>query len=100
MTRTLQIGQVSKDTGLTVDTIRFYEKQKLLRKTSRTPGGFRLYTDQDLHDIKFIRRATELGFSLTKLRELLIPQGKKLEACSQVRELLEIKLSAVEEKIV
>src|SRR5260370_20010874 len=100
MSRNLHIGQISKSTGLTVDAIRFYEKQKVLHKTSRTAGGFRLYTDRDLHDIKFIRRAQELGFSLNEIRELLILQGEEVEACSHVRELLKCKLAAVSEKIV
>jgi DNA-binding transcriptional MerR regulator len=99
MSQNLQIGQVSKSTGLTVDAIRFYEKQKLLRRASRSAGGFRLYNERDLQDINFIRRAQELGFSLNEIRELLILQGEDVEACSHVRELLEGKVAAVEEKI-
>jgi MerR family copper efflux transcriptional regulator len=68
MLQNFQIGQVSKETGLTVDAIRFYEKQKLLRRPSRSAGGFRLFTERDFGDIHFIRQAQELGFSLEEIR--------------------------------
>ena len=95
----LQIGGVSKKTGLTVDAIRFYEKEKLLRPLSRSAGGFRLFTEEDLREINFIRRAQELGFALQEIRELLIVQRDKLEACSHVRDLLKSKLVIVRRKI-
>ncbi len=99
MTRGLQIGQVARETGLTIDAIRFYEKQHLLKRAPRTEGGFRLFSPQDLQNIHFIRSAQELGFSLNEIRELLILQGADVEACSHVRDLLKTKLATVREKI-
>lgn len=99
MPPSLQIGQISKQTGLTVDAIRFYEKQNLLLRPSRTAGGFRLFTERDLADIHFIRQAQALGFSLEEIRELLILQRDQPAACSHVRDLLRVKLGAVKEKI-
>jgi DNA-binding transcriptional MerR regulator len=99
MLQKLQIGQVSKETGLTVDAIRFYEKQKLLRRPLRSAGGFRLFTERDLGDIHFIRQAQELGFSLEEIRELLILQRDQWEACSHVRDLIKSKLDGVKEKM-
>ena len=95
----LQIGRVSEKTGLTVDAIRFYEKQKLLRPASRSAGGFRLFTEGDLRDIQFIRRAQALGFSLQQIRELLLVQKDEVKACPHVRELLRSKMAAVRRKI-
>jgi DNA-binding transcriptional MerR regulator len=95
----IQIGQVARATGLTVDAIRFYEKQRLLRPALRTEGGFRLFTGQDLQHIQFIRRAQELGFSLSEIRELLALKGGQVEACSHVRDMLTAKLGAVRQKI-
>src|SRR5688572_419876 len=100
MTRALQIGQVARETGLTVDAIRFYEKQRLLKHPPRTEGGFRQFTTHDVQSIHFIRRAQELGFSLTEIRELLVLQSGEVAACSHVRELLKTKLGSVRDKIV
>jgi DNA-binding transcriptional MerR regulator len=99
MAQGLQIGQVARETGLTVDAIRFYEKQHLLKRPPRTEGGFRLFSSQDLQSIHFIRSAQELGFSLNEIRELLILQDADVGACSHVRDLLKSKLSTVREKV-
>lgn len=99
MQQGIQIGQVARQAGVTVDTIRFYEKQRLLGPSRRTEGGFRLFAPEDLQNIRFIRRAQELGFSLTEIRELIILQGERVEACSHVRDMLTTKLGAVRHKI-
>jgi DNA-binding transcriptional MerR regulator len=96
---TARIGQVAKETGLSIDTIRFYEKQGLLRRSARTEGGFRLFGSNDVQTLKFVRQAQELGFSLTEIRELLILRAEHLPACSHVRQLLDQKLVAVQQKV-
>jgi DNA-binding transcriptional MerR regulator len=95
----LQIGVVSKRTGLSVDTIRYYERQRLLRALPRTAGGFRLYAPEDLQHLRFIQEAQELGFSLEEIRELLLLRVTRADACSHVRDLLEHKLDDVLRKI-
>ena len=95
----MQIGSVAQRTGLTVDAIRFYEKSGLIKRPPRTEGGFRLFRLQDVQDLKFIRRAQELGFSLQEIRELLFLQSETVEACGHVRELLDQKLAGVRGKI-
>jgi DNA-binding transcriptional MerR regulator len=92
MAQGIQIGQVARETGLTVDAIRFYEKQRLLKPAPRTEGGFRLFSVQDLQHIQFIRRAQELGFSLSEIRELLVLKGEQVAACTHVRDMLTAKL--------
>jgi DNA-binding transcriptional MerR regulator len=99
MPQGFHIGQVARETGLTVDAIRFYEKERLLKPAPRTEGGFRLFSGQDLLHIRFIRRAQELGFSLTEIRELLLLQGEQVEACSHVRDMLTAKLGTVRQKM-
>lgn len=99
MPQGLQIGAVAQQAGLTVDAIRFYEKSGLLKRPPRTEGGFRLFRLQDVQDLKFIRKAQELGFSLQEIRELLLLQGESVEACEHVRELLDQKLASVRGKI-
>ena len=94
-----KIGQVANETGLSIDTIRFYEKQGLLKRSPRTEGGFRLFDAGDIETLKFVRKAQELGFSLNQIRELLILRADHVPACSHVKELLDQKLMAVEQKI-
>jgi DNA-binding transcriptional MerR regulator len=99
MARGIQIGRAAREVGLTVDAIRFYEKQRLLKPPPRTEGGFRLFSKQDLQHIQFIRRAQELGFSLSEIRELLVLQGEEVEGCTHVRDMLTAKLDSVRQKI-
>src|SRR6266851_9487839 len=94
-----KIGQVAQETGLSIDTIRFYEKHGLLRRSARTEGGFRLFGRDDIQTLKFVRKAQELGFSLSEIRELLILRADHVPACSHVKVLLDQKLTAVEQKI-
>ncbi len=99
MSHALQIGDVAQETGLTVDAIRFYEKQRLLPRPARTAGGFRLYSGESVERLHFIHHAQTLGFSLAEIRELLLLRDEKLQACSHVRELLQRKLESVRLKI-
>src|SRR6516162_11056738 len=94
-----KIGQVANVTGLSIDTIRFYEKQGLLKRSPRTLGGFSLFGAGDIETLKFVRKAQEWGFSLNQIRELLILRADHVPACSHVKELLDQKLTAVEQKI-
>jgi MerR family mercuric resistance operon transcriptional regulator len=94
-----KIGQVAHETGVSIDTIRFYEKQGLLRRSPRTEGGFRLFGANDIETLKFVRRAQQLGFWLKEIREILILRAAHNPAYSHVKELLEQKLTAVGLKI-
>lgn len=66
-----RIGQLAKLADVTPDTIRFYEKQQMMDHEVRTQGGFRLYSDNDLQRLRFIRYGRQLGFSLESIRDLL-----------------------------
>ncbi|SDF51700.1 DNA-binding transcriptional regulator, MerR family [Blastococcus fimeti] len=67
----LQIGQVAERTGLSLRTIRFYEENGLVRPTSRSDGGFRLYSDDDVARLEVIKQMKPLGFRLEEMQELL-----------------------------
>ena len=99
MNAAAKIGQVARDTGLSIDAIRFYEKEGLLRSSARTEGGFRLFANREVAALKFIRNAQELGFSLQQIRELLLLQEESLGACQHVRDLLKQKIQSVQSKI-
>lgn len=95
----LQIGAVAAQTGLTADAIRFYEREKLLRVSARSSGGFRLFSGSDVKDLNFIRNAQELGFSLEEIRELLSLKQALHSDCKQVERLLERKIEIVRGKL-
>lgn len=67
--------------GLSVDAIRFYERNSLLRRAPRTEGGFRHYGEDDVETLAFIRRVQGLGFKLSEIRGLLDLRGSRLQPC-------------------
>jgi DNA-binding transcriptional MerR regulator len=100
MAQGIQIGKVAERTGLSIDTIRFYQKIGLFKQPARSEGGFRLFTDIEIRDLVFIQKAQELGFSLTEIKQLSILNQEHDHACSQVRDLLKGKLRDVREKVI
>jgi DNA-binding transcriptional MerR regulator len=95
----MQIGTIAKKIGLSVDAIRFYERNSLLPRPPRTPGGFRQYGDSDVATLGFIRGAQGLGFKLSEVRELLDLRRSRLQPCAPVRRRLEKKLLHVRRKL-
>ena len=95
----MQIGAVAKRIGLTVDAIRFYERNALLPRAPRTPGGFRQYNESDVETLAFIRRTQGLGFKLSEIRSLLSLRSSRLQPCAPVRRRLQTKLADVRQKL-
>jgi MerR family transcriptional regulator, copper efflux regulator len=95
----MQIGVISKRIGLSVDAIRFYERNALLPRPPRTQGGFRQYGENDVETLAFIRRVQGLGFKLSEIRGLLGLRGNRMQPCAPVRRQLEEKLVDVKRKL-
>ncbi len=95
----MQIGIVAKKAGLSVDAIRFYERNALLPRPPRTEGGFRQYDERDVETLVFIRRVQRLGFKLREIGGLLSLRGNRLQPCAPVRRRLEEKLADAEQKL-
>jgi MerR family copper efflux transcriptional regulator len=95
----MQIGIVAKKIGLSVDAIRFYERNALLPRPPRTEGGFRQYEEKDVETLAFIRRVQGLGFKLSEIRGLLNLRGNRLQPCAPVRRRLKEKLADVCRKL-
>ncbi|MCX4027112.1 heavy metal-responsive transcriptional regulator [Endozoicomonas sp. SM1973] len=71
MERGFTIGQLAKNCNVTVDTIRYYEKQGLLPSPHRRASGYRIYSEADTNRLQFVIRSKKLGFSLKEIKELL-----------------------------
>ena len=93
------IGEAAKQTGLGIDTLRFYEKRGLLGKPARSEGGYRVYSEAHVATLLFIRQAQGLGLSLDEIQGLLALRTGEVEACAPVRDLLNQKLQLVRAKI-
>lgn len=95
----LKIGEVAKRGGVNLETIRYYERERLLPKPPRLSSGYRMFPTDAVHRVRFIKRAQELGFSLSEIRELLSIQIDPKKECSDVKRLAKAKISDVNEKI-
>ena len=93
----LQIGEIAARSGVSVDTVRYYERLRLLPSAPRTSGGYRVFSTKAIEQIKFIKQAQELGFALNEIKGLLTSGG--VEECERVRDLLKRKLSEMDEQI-
>lgn len=95
-----KIGELAKLCEVNNDTLRFYEKSGLLSPSNRTDSGYRLYTEKDKQALQFIIRAKKVGFNLSDIKELLeIDVNKASNVCSDVKQVVDIKLQQVEQKL-
>jgi DNA-binding transcriptional MerR regulator len=92
------IGSLGKQTGLTADTLRYYEKIGLLSNINRT-GGQRRYERHHLDQLQFIRRAQAMDFSLAEIAQLLRLRVDPVSSRTEVRQLAEEKLDAISQRI-
>ncbi|CAN5705738.1 MAG: heavy metal-responsive transcriptional regulator [Pyrinomonadaceae bacterium] len=93
----LKIGEVAARAGVSIDALRYYERMKLLPRAPRTSGGFRLFTHEHVERVQFIKQAQELGFSLDEIKGLLATGGA--DECREVRDLLQRKLSELDDRL-
>lgn len=95
----LTIGKLAKITGLTAVTIRYYERCKLLPKSIRSAGGYRLYPDTIIFRLQFIKNAKNLGFTLEEIQDLLGLQSIRTASRKEVKAFTATKLQLVRDKI-
>ncbi|HVR96067.1 MAG TPA: heavy metal-responsive transcriptional regulator [Thermoanaerobaculia bacterium] len=96
---TMTIGQVSKLTGVGVETIRFYERHGLINEPQRKSSGYRIYSEEIINRLRFIRRAKDLGFSLSEIESLLRLRVDSEVSCVQARQQALEKIAEIEGKI-
>jgi MerR family mercuric resistance operon transcriptional regulator len=96
----LSIGELSRRAGVNIETIRYYERIKILPAPRRTTGGRRVYGPAETRSLSFIRRSRELGFSLNEIRALLaLASDNGTNTCAEVRKLAAHHLADVHVRI-
>lgn len=95
----MNIGQLSRRTGVPIDTVRYYEKQRLLPPPTRSASGYRHYEADDVLRLNFIRRAKVLGFTLDEIRDLLALSSALDGDMAAIRAAAADKLADVERRL-
>src|ERR1700743_1377859 len=88
----LKIGEVAKISGISIDTLRFYEKRGLLGRTARSKSGYRLYGIPVIERLLFIKKAQTLGFTLDEIHALIKIKSEGQSPCDEVRSLVRKRL--------
>jgi Hg(II)-responsive transcriptional regulator len=95
----LRIGAVASRAGVNIQTLRYYERRGLLEEPERTHSGYRAYAPDAVRLVRFIKRAQDLGFTLSEIEGLLRLRGDGGRDRRDVRALAQVKLRDIEEKI-
>lgn len=93
------IGEASRQSGVSIETIRYYEREGIISPPGRSRSGRRLYNADDISELSFIRRCRDLGFSIRDIRALRALSGEPGGACSEVEKLGRQHLASVRQKI-
>ena len=97
--KTLTIGELAREAGIGVETIRFYERKGLIQEPSRRASGYRQFDEAVVDRLRFIRQAKELGFTLGEIKELLSLRLDPTSSCADVKKRADVKIADIEEKI-
>tara|TARA_R110002051_G_scaffold86643_2_gene152595 strand:- start:210 stop:662 length:453 start_codon:yes stop_codon:yes gene_type:complete len=94
----MNIGDAAKATGISAKMIRYYEETGLVTQARRTENGYRIYSDADIHNFRFIRRARDLGFSVEGIAELLGLWRDRSRKSAEVKRLAEEHIAELRRK--
>jgi MerR family copper efflux transcriptional regulator len=95
----LRIGEVAERAKVHIETLRYYERRGLVASPPRSIANHRLYPEDAVRRVRFIKRAQELGFSLKGIKELLFLRAAPDAGCAAVRAYAEAKIRVIDEKI-
>lgn len=97
--KNLTIGGLAKEANVNVETIRYYERRRLLPQPLRTPAGYRIYSADAVRRLHFVKRAQELGFSLKEIKDLLGLRVRPGSSSADIRKRADAKIADIEKKI-
>ena len=95
----LTIGQLAKQGGVNLETIRYYERRGILPRPPRTSSGYRAFSNESVHRLRFIKRAQLLGFSLREIEELLTLRARPGRSCATVQAKAKAKIADIDTKL-
>ena len=95
----LTIGQLARDAHVNRETVRYYERRRLLSRPYRSLSGYRVFSEDALRRLRFIRHAKVLGFSLNEIRELLALRVNAADTCDRIRVRAQAKVADINNKI-
>jgi Cu(I)-responsive transcriptional regulator len=95
----LTIGKLAKQVGVGIETVRFYERQGLIEPPPRTDSNYRIYPEDEVARLKFIKRAKALGFTLNEIKELLFIRHDPHATKADIKNRTLAKIKDIEEKI-
>ncbi|GAA74854.1 MULTISPECIES: Cd(II)/Pb(II)-responsive transcriptional regulator [Alteromonadales] len=95
----MKIGELSKTSGCSIQTIRYYEREGLLSDPERSEGNFRLYSNKALKELEFVKHCRSLDISLDDIKRLIELKNKPEESCSSVNELIKQQLNLVNKRM-
>ena len=95
----MTIGKAARDSGVSAKMIRHYESLGLLRQPKRTDAGYRIYDENDVHTLRFVRRGRDLGFSIREIRDLLSLWRNRQRSSADVRSIAQRHIAELESKI-
>ena len=94
------IGELSHQTGVPTETIRYYERIALLPPPKRAKNGYRQYDEADVERLQFIRRSRALNFSIDKIKEILAFRGRQEPPCQYVMNVMQERIKEIETRII
>ena len=95
----MTVGMLATQAGVSIDTVRYYERQGLLPKPPRATSGYRTFTHAAVERLRFIKQAQALGFTLAEVKQLLALQLSPDRTCSDVRQRAQEKIADIDQKI-
>jgi len=95
----LTVGEVARRAAVHIETLRYYEWQGLVARPPRSRANYRLYPEETVRRVQFIKRAQQLGFSLKEIQELLALRAEPQAQCADVRERALAKIHEIEHKV-
>lgn len=95
----LSVSEFARQAGVNLATVRYYERRRLLPAPPRTPAGYRIYSEESVKRLRFIRHAQELGFTLKEISTLLGISGKRMRSSKEVCDIAREKISAIDARL-